>query len=395
MTPFLRVTDVVDILLATALLYTAVVWIRRTQAALVAAGLVILAVLYFAVRALGLQLMTWVFQGFFAIFVIVIVVIFQEELRQLFERLAVWGLRRGRRAAAPADVTDVLVQCCADFARDRIGALIVLPAAQPIGRHVRGGIELDGKLTVPLLKSLFDPHSPGHDGAVIVENGRVSRFAAHLPLSSDFRQLAGVGTRHSAALGLAELTDAVCIVVSEERGRISVAREGRLVALREVHELGEVLRRAQPAPAATRDGWKVWQHLGRQHWAEKLACLAVVVGLWYLSVPGARPAQASFEVPVNVVNLPADYVLEEVKPAAVEVKLVAPARAFYLFDRSRLGVTVDASPVKNGRRTFQIGEENLRYPSDVTLQGVHPSQVTIAVQPSPDGDRSAQAGEGP
>ena len=104
---------------------------------------------------------------------------------------------------------------------------LIAEGKDPIARHVMGGIELGGKISEPILKSIFDPHSPGHDGAVIVEHDQISLFAAHLPLSKDFQQLANVGTRHSAALGLAELSDALCIAVSEERGTISVARAGR------------------------------------------------------------------------------------------------------------------------------------------------------------------------
>ena len=189
--------DVVDILLVTTLVYTAVVWIRRTQAAFVAIGLFILAVLYVLAEAFDLQLTTAIFRSFFAISVVIIVVLFQEELRQLFERLGVWSVRRGRatsrRRSLPADI---LVETLTDLARQRVGALVVLPGTQPIARHVRGGLALDGLVSVPLLKSIFDPHSPGHDGAVIVEGDRVTRFAAHLPLSTNFRR---PGRRGNAA----------------------------------------------------------------------------------------------------------------------------------------------------------------------------------------------------
>src|SRR6185437_5267675 len=95
----------------------------------------------------------------------------------------------------------------------------------------RGGIELDGKLSAPVLTSIFDPHSPGHDGAVVLEGDRIRRFATHLPLSANFQQLGRTGTRHSAALGLSEVTDALSIVVSEEQGTIAVARNGRLTRI--------------------------------------------------------------------------------------------------------------------------------------------------------------------
>src|SRR5215475_15340914 len=131
--------DVVDILLVTVLVYTAVVWIRRTQAAFVAIGLFLLAVLYVLAEAFDLQLTTAIFRGFFAISVVIIVVLFQEELRQLFERLGVWSVRRGRRAGPPRSLpADILVETLSDLARQHIGALIVVPGRQPVVRHVRG-----------------------------------------------------------------------------------------------------------------------------------------------------------------------------------------------------------------------------------------------------------------
>jgi len=134
--------DVVDILLVTVLVYTAVVWIRRTQAAFVAIGLFLLAMLYVLAEAFDLQLTTAIFRSFFAISVVIIVVLFQEELRQLFERLGVWSLRRGRSTAARAAPADILVEALTDMARHHVGALVVLPGTQPIARHVRGGLPL-------------------------------------------------------------------------------------------------------------------------------------------------------------------------------------------------------------------------------------------------------------
>jgi DNA integrity scanning protein DisA with diadenylate cyclase activity len=106
-----------------------------------------------------------------------------------------------------------------------MGALIVIPGRESIERHTEGGIEIDARLSEPLLLSLFDPNSPGHDGAVVIQGSRISAFAVHLPLST---VPAGRGTRHAAALGLAERCDALCVVVSEERGTISLAREGAI-----------------------------------------------------------------------------------------------------------------------------------------------------------------------
>ncbi len=382
--PDIRIADIFDILLVTIMVYAAAVWIRRTQAAFVAIGLLILAVVYVAVRALDLRLMAWIFQGFFAVFLVVIVVIFQEELRQLFERLAVWSLRRRHAVAPPFDPVNILVRCCADFTRDRIGALIVIPGKQPILRHIQGGIELQGRLSEPLLKSIFDPHSAGHDGAVILEGDRVTRFACHLPLSKDFQQLSRYGTRHSAALGLAELTDALTVVVSEERGQISIARDARLRPMKDTHELGieldRFIRATQGgAPNPRHTAWR----LLRENWVEKLVSFAFVVTLWYLFVPGSRPETVTYSVPVSVTNLPADMHLDAVEPAEVSATFSGPRRSFYLFGRERLRVTVDASMAQLGRRTFEIPEQAVRHPPEVTLEDISPDKVRISVSTHP------------
>jgi len=377
----IQLADLLDIALVTTFLYSAIVLVRRTQARLVAGGILVLVGLYIFARALDLQLTIGLLQGFFAAFVVMLVVIFQEELRQAFERLALWGLRRGRESGPSYGTNEVLVECVADFARDRIGALIVLAGRQPIDRQLHGGIALHGALSEPLLKSLFDPHSPGHDGAVLIEKDRIVRFAAHLPLSTDFRQLHDVGTRHSAALGLAERCDALCVVVSEERGQISVAHEGTLRALSGAPELELALREFQASlmpPAASRG---VLMSALRENWVEKIASLILVLGLWTLFVPGSRPATESFPVAVKVVNIPPGYELERVEPTQVTAILTGQRRAFYLFDARRIDVTVDATLAKYGRRTFAVSEDQIRHPPELTVDDVEPEQVRLKLRP--------------
>ena len=125
-------TDIIDIAFVTSLLYTAIVWFKRTRATLVFVGIFILGAIYIFARQLDLQLTSYILQGFFAIFLIIIVVIFQEELRQIFERIALWGLGRKDTHAVQSEAVDIIVGTLADFAKERIGALIVLPGSQPI-----------------------------------------------------------------------------------------------------------------------------------------------------------------------------------------------------------------------------------------------------------------------
>ncbi|HEY3305748.1 MAG TPA: diadenylate cyclase CdaA [Candidatus Binatia bacterium] len=373
-------SDIIDILVVGVLLYTAMAWVRTTRAAFVLRGMFLLAVIYLVARQLDLQLTAWIFQGFFAIFLIVVVVIFQEELRQIFERLAVWSWRSNGNPTLQSETTRVLVRTVADLAKERIGALIVVRGSDPMARHIVGGIPLDGKLSEPLLKSIFDPHSPGHDGAVIVEQDRIARFAAHLPLSKDLEQLANVGTRHSAALGLAELTDALCVVVSEERGTISVALDGRLQELNSPQELVGLLEGflGKKYPVQQRR-WMPVEHL-RANWQGKAIALALAVGFWYVFVPGSKVVEATYKLPVQVQNLPPEYELESVQPTEVQATFSGPRRAFYFFRPKRLKVMVDASSAGLGRRTFTISEQNIRHPADLRLEEVKPPTLRISLR---------------
>jgi uncharacterized protein (TIGR00159 family) len=390
-TPFLNlgVADVIDIFLVAILLYTATAFLKQTRAEFIIRGIFILAAIYIVARYFDLQLTAWIFQGFFAIFLIIIVVIFQEELRQIFERIAVWSLARNGAPSLRSDAADVLVGTLTDLAKDKIGALIVVEGKDPIARHIVGGIELEGKMSEPLLKSIFDPHSPGHDGAVIIKNDQIARFAAHLPLSKDFRQLAHVGTRHSAALGLAELTDALCIAVSEERGQISVARDSRLRQVANVQELGLLLHRFLREKYPPLERRRFSFSLVRENWIAKLVTFSLAVGLWYVLVPGSSTIEMTYKLPVQLENLPSELRVEEVQPKEVTATFTGAKRTFYFFDPSRLKVTVDLSAAEAGRKILRLSEQNIRHPPNLTLQQLNPVTLRISLEktPRPDSEK--------
>lgn len=386
--PGITLPEIIDIVVVAMLLYTAIVWAQRTRAAFVVRGILILGVVYLIARYLDLQMTAWIFQGFFAVFLIMIVVIFQEELRQMFERVAVWSLARKRVPPLRSATVDILVRTLVDLAKVKVGALIIVRGNDPLERHLTGGIVLDGKLSEPMLKSIFDPHSPGHDGAVIVEQDRITRFAAHLPLSKNLRQLARVGTRHSAALGLAELADALCLVVSEERGSISIARDGKLRRLENIQELGTAIQEFLQEKFPSHKDHRFSLQLFRENWIEKAVAIALAIAFWYIFVPGSKTVEVSYEIPVMVENVPSDLRVEDIRPREVKATFSGPRRAFYLFDAKKIKVTLDVSLAELGRRTFNISEQNIRYPKDITLQDLTPSTVKLSVKKAPPGDET-------
>ena len=374
----LRFLDIADMAIVAALLWSVMVLLRRTRARVALIGLSILGVVYLLARQLGLRVTAGILQGFFAVLIIVVVVVFQEDLRRFFEQIGSWGLRR-RPQTVRTGMADLLVRTVARLAATRTGALLVIPGAEDIERHVDGGISLCGQCSEPLLLSLFDPSSPGHDGAVILRGSEIERFAVHLPLSSDHAQLGGVGTRHAAALGLAERTDALCVVVSEERGAVSVASHGVLRTLSRPEEVADELRRflQQLSPGKKKE--PLWRRF-RGVWKEASASILMAALLWLVFVPGSSVTEVTHQVPVMVDNLPPGYVLEEIDPPEVEVTLEGRRRDAYLMNRASLGVRIDALLVKLGRRTFEIAPSDLKHPPSLTVLQITPDHVRLSVR---------------
>lgn len=231
-----------DILIVALFIYGLMALLTRSRYTFVFNGLFILGLIYITAYFLELQLTLTFFKYFFGFLVLGLVVVFQEEIRRFFEVISFWSrwrLSRNKRAElrAVTEVVEALVSVVMRLAEQKIGMLVVLRGREPLLRHLSGGFDLNGELSEPLLQSIFDPSSPGHDGAVVIEGNKVIKFGVHLPLSQDFDQIKQYGTRHSAALGLAEKSDALIVVVSEERGKISLARDGALKTMKNEEDL--------------------------------------------------------------------------------------------------------------------------------------------------------------
>jgi len=271
--------DMMDMAVVALLIYAILLWFKRTKSAFVAMGLLVLMAVYVMARVTGMYMTTWIFQGFFAIFIIAVVIIFQEDLRSTFERIAVWSIARVPRQVPAPHEPDILVRALSDLARDKVGALIVMRGRDPLDRHLEGGWDLHGDLSEALIESIFDSHSLGHDGALIIEGGRAMQFGVHLPLSKDFRKITHMGLRHTAALGLSERTDALALVVSEERGVISVARRGEFKTIENLQDLHQIvdsfLREIAPHPPQ-----QIFLHFLRHNTLEKGLAGGMAILLW-------------------------------------------------------------------------------------------------------------------
>lgn len=375
---YIHLKDLIDICVVGLLIWGAIAWARRVHAILALVGLLFVWLFYLAAMQLELQLTAWFFQGFFAALVIFLVVVFQDDLRRLFERIAVLGLRR-QKAAPDTHRTAILIRALQRLAQQRWGALVVLPGRDPVERHLQGGISLDAEPSEELLVSLFDSHSPGHDGAVLWQNDRVTRFAVHLPLSENRAELAAGGTRHAAALGLAERCDAVCLVVSEERGTIAVAAAGRLHVLAESSQLREAIETHLPSvksPVVLRPRTVLRGAL------EAFAGLSMALAAWLVLVPGAAEERAELKVPVVVENLPGEFDIAAIEPDSVNIEVMGPRREVLLAVDGHFALVIDADLARLGRRTFTVQREHIQHETPLTVLSLKQQKVRLSLERS-------------
>jgi diadenylate cyclase len=392
------VNGLCDIAVVTLVIYAFLVALKRTRrSGLIFTGILILGIIYLVARKYNLLLTVTILQGFFAIFLVALVIIFQEDLRYFFERVGRWWMDRRlplskRRAPRlPRHEVEILARTLSDLARLKIGALIVIRGRDQLARHLTGGQDVQAILSEPLLKSIFDPHSLGHDGAVIVEGDRIDLLGAHLPLSINLEKLPRSGTRHAAALGLSERTDALCLVVSEEHGAISAARRGEIWMVPDASSLGNLIEAFYSEMAPPPDS-RPWPTFFKRNNREKAVALVLSVALWMLVVHRSQVVGRSFEIPVTYGLLQSNLVVSNIAPASVRVTLTGQRRDFDFLNQNTIRVSLQLWDVTKGRRhlTVPITSRDLSYPESLNLEDIEPRQVTLDITERPPAETPGQ-----
>ena len=232
------IKEIVDILLVATIMYELFVLLRRSGATSLFWGVLAFIVMWFLVSyVFELELTGALFDKIINVGALAIIVIFQEEIRALFLRMGAHFssfrlFRRGKQEKGEK-LVDNLVEACLQMAATKTGALIVISQRQPLDEYIHTGEQMDSAVTPRLVENLFFKNSPLHDGAVIIQEDRIVAAACILPVSKNAELPDQYGLRHRAALGLAERTDAMAIVVSEETGHLSIARFGEIQTVTE------------------------------------------------------------------------------------------------------------------------------------------------------------------
>ncbi len=373
-----RSADVLDILVISLIIYLFLVWLRRRASRSLAIALGTIAGLYVLTQALNMYLSAMLFQAGIAAALVVLVIIFQPDIRRTFEHLASWR-PGGFRPRVPGDTgfVDELVETVKAMAEDKVGALIVLQGSEAIERHVRGGVAADAKPSYALLYSIFDEHSPGHDGAVLLDNGIITRFGVLLPLSNNLREVGRHGTRHTAALGLVELCDSMALIVSEEHGTVSIAHDGKLKLIDSSATLKrrilDFYHRNESQPAKQR-GVLDWM---RTNFGLKAGSLGIAFLLWLIFAYRVETVFKTVSVPIEYRNVPSEWIIEPSLPTEAQVTLSGPERSFPMSGVDPT-LTVDLAKVESGENDIPLTPEDIPLPQGLVVGRIEPNVIRFS-----------------
>ena len=371
----LRWQDIVDIGLVSYILLRFYVLFRGTNAFRVLIGMILLWFFQQVAVSMGLIVTSWVVQGVVAVGAIIIIVIFRNEIRNVLLARNLKSIFWDFSAKTVISAIETIVQSVHEMAQHKCGALLVFPGKEDLEEVVQGGIPWKGAISKEMIMSIFWPDNPVHDGAAVIQGNQINQVAAILPLSRRDDLPSYYGTRHRAALGLAEATDALVIAVSEERGDVVVARGSTLKIIKQKRRLGQILQ----------EHMGVSVKKGRESRKETLTFIAAALfsvifttGVWF-SVSRGVDSLVTLQVPLEytkrdlameIVNTSVNTVNLELEGSGALIKSIRP---------DQVQIRLDLSKSKAGPNTFSITRKSISLPPGIVLKGVTPSVVEVAL----------------
>ena len=374
----LRWQDLVDFLVLSLALYVLLLWARQTRALRFAVLIVGLHACALWAMHFDLKITGWVLEGASLAVIGLLILLFQEEVRHSVVRFDSTVRLRLSKPSASNKACAAIGKAVFAMARGHIGALIVVTRKDPITDLVSGGVKVDAAISHELLEAIFEKNSPIHDGAVIINQDRIEYAGVLLPLSEREDAPSEYGTRHRAAMGLAERCDAQVLVVSEERGKV-VLMEGRQTSpMPDVMALQPVFSSPGPSPRVSlglRLSGLLFKNL-----RYRLAAVGLASVIWALSFVSGGMIVKDVVVPTEFANLPSGLLIANQPAASVKVQLrgstwmVNPMMDPVM---SHLTVRIDLSGLEQGPHTIRLTETDLKLPPGVRAEHITPGTVSV------------------
>ena len=367
---------VLDILLISAGLFFLYRTLLRLGTWKIMAGILLALVMFILANALNLRGIEWIYQNLSHVAVLGLIVIFQPELRKVLEKAVSVPTHRPRDH--DTQLQSMIAESLIKLAQERCGAILVFPGKEPITDKISGGYQLNAMPSVPLILSIFDPNSPGHDGAVIIEGSKLTQFGVRLPMSQSTRLSEEFGTRHHAAMGLVEQTDSLALVVSEERGRVSIFTNAEMRPARNTEDITKaIVEHQQEMGFFRRDNAP---KIRKRTLVQIAASFIIAVVFWSTLIVSQREVVERV-LPVNIdYTSPAeDLVLVGDKATEIKLHLTGPKSDIDNLALNPPSVKIDLSKMAKGSQTIIITSENMRLPKGVTLLDTAPQQLKLTL----------------
>ena len=371
----IRWQDILDILVVSYFLFRLYVLFRGTYVFRVIVGIGILWIFQRFAAYMGLIVTTWAMQGIIAFAAIIIIIVFRNEIRDVLQAKNIGAILWGVSHKVVKTPIQIITGSVYEMAKRRIGALLVFPGKDVLEELVQSGIPWKGVLSKEMVLSVFWPDNPVHDGAAIIQGDRIVEVGAILPLSRRSDLPSSYGTRHRAALGLAEKTDALIIVVSEESGKVSYMRGDQIKEIANNIELEKILR-ANTGISSDYKGLREKDKLSLV-----LAAMAIflfVAGTWFSFSRGLE-SLATLEIPIEYMNRDPNIELIASSLNSVNLDLGGGGTLLKSIQPDQVKVRVDLSKAVVGLNSYTITPENITLPPGIVLRRVDPPVVDVTL----------------
>jgi uncharacterized protein (TIGR00159 family) len=376
-----RWQDGLDILILTFVFYRLYLWLRRKRALRMILAILALPFFYLIAQWIDLPLSVWGLQNLWAVLLLVLVVIFQQEIREVLGSISLPSFFFGRPETLSSKVVDKITEAAFQMANHGMGGLIVLQRENDLDEFIHGQTFLDAEINENMLLTIFTPLSPLHDGAVILQGNRIRYATALLPFSRSQTLPKEWGTRHRAGLGITEVSDAECIIISEERREVLLATGGNI----EKKDGKEDLRRSLTTfSSASEEGvkGKKWLKKSFDHLPVKVFILLLVCILWTFLI-GLRQGEIIFNSPIEYYSIPQNLRISGEPPGEIQVRLKGSQRLLSSLKPNQVRLQINLSSCRSGTNQVPLSEINIDVPSGITVTHFYPQNIRIQLSQIP------------
>jgi len=376
-----RWQDILDILILTFVFYRLYFFLKEKRALRMIMALFALLFFYMIAQWIDLPLSVWWLKNLWAVILLFLVVIFQQEIREVLGgfNFSTFFFGRSEMKEPGSKALDKIVEAAFQMVDKGIGGLIVLQRRDDLEELIHGKILLDARINEDMLISIFVPQSPLHDGAVIIEGDRIRYATALLPVSNSASLPREWGTRHRAGVGIAEVSDAECIIISEERKEVLLAYRGKI----EKKENKEELKKSLSAFTYVSEGkdretgWpkKLFNDLPLKSFFLLLACL-----LWIFII-GIQRGETSFNVPIEYYSIPQNLQIVSEPPREIHVRLKGSHKLLSSIEPGSIRAQINLSNAHSGTNQLSLSEKNINVPPGISTTNFYPRTIIVQLSP--------------